>query len=54
MSERVGTALILLLALLLPMSALIARRMPGMTMVRYALAWGGVFLVLLAIVLQFT
>ncbi|MBW6525727.1 hypothetical protein KZ813_02610 [Sphingomonas sp. RHCKR7] len=54
MSERVGTALILLLVLVLPLSALVARRMPAPTVMRYVLAWGGVFLALLAIVLLFT
>jgi hypothetical protein len=53
-SERVGSALILLLVLVLPLSALVARRMPGQTVLRYALAWGGVFLALFAIVTLFT
>lgn len=54
MSERVGTALILLLVLVLPLSALVARRMPRQTMLRYALAWSGVFIALLVNVALFT
>lgn len=54
MSERVGTGLILLLVLVLPLSALVARRMPVQTMLRYALAWGGVFFALFVIVALFT
>ena len=54
MSERVGTALILLLVLVLPLSALVARRMPGQTVLRYALAWGAVFIALFVIATLFT
>ena len=50
MSDRAGTALILLLVLVLPLSALVARRVPGRTLLRYALAWSGVFLALFLIV----
>jgi hypothetical protein len=50
MSERVGSALILLLVLLLPLSALAARRAPGLTLLRYAIIWGGIFLALLTII----
>lgn len=53
-SDRAGTALILLLVLVLPLSALIARRMPGRTLLRYAVAWSGVFLALFLIVALFT
>lgn len=54
MSDRVGEALVLLLILLLPLSALVARRMPGATMFRYAVAWAMVFVVLFASVRIFT
>ncbi|TCP37409.1 hypothetical protein [Sphingomonas sp. BK235] len=54
MSDRAGEALVLLLILLLPLSALLARRMPGATMVRYAVAWGLVFVALFALVKLFT
>jgi hypothetical protein len=53
-SERVGAALILLLVLVLPLSALVARRMPGQTVLRYALAWSGLFIALFAIATFFT
>ena len=54
MSERVGAALILLLVLILPLSALVARRIPGQTMLRYTLAWGGLFIALFVIATFFT
>ncbi len=54
MTERVGTALILLLVLVLPLSALLARAMPGRTVLRYALVWIGVFILLLLITASFT
>ncbi|MBW6529317.1 hypothetical protein KZ820_01075 [Sphingomonas sp. RRHST34] len=54
MSERVGAGLILLLVLVLPVSALVARRMPVQAIFRYALAWGGVFIALFVIVALFT
>ncbi|MEH3047580.1 hypothetical protein [Sphingomonas adhaesiva] len=39
----VAQALILLLVLILPLSALLARRMPVRTVIVYAMAWIGVF-----------
>lgn len=42
MSDDYGNALILLLLLALPLSALAARRPPGRDLLRYAMAWGAI------------
>lgn len=54
MSEHIGQALILCLVLVLPLAALVGRKLPWSTTIRYALAWAGVFLLLYAIVALFT
>ena len=54
MDDRVGQMLILSLLLILPLSALVARRLPMATMAKYALAWAGVFLIGWLAVLYFT
>ncbi|MBY9061868.1 hypothetical protein K7957_02865 [Sphingomonas yunnanensis] len=54
MSERLGNAVILLLVLVLALAALVARRMPARTMLRYTLVWGGVFIALILVATYFT
>lgn len=54
MSDTAVSALVMALLLILPISALIARRMPTGTVVRYGLAWLAVFAIGLLIVAQFT
>lgn len=50
MSDRVFQALFIGLLLVLPISALAARRVPGSTLIRYAAAWVLVFGVALLVV----
>jgi aspartyl protease family protein len=51
-SDETGYALIYALLILLPVSALVARRLPLSTVVKYALAWVAIFGVgLLAVLL---
>ena len=54
MSDDVGQALIYALLLILPLSALATRRLPLSTTVRYALAWGAIFLLATIVVANFT
>ena len=53
MSDQVGDALIYALLLILPLSALAARRLPLGTTVRYALAWVAIFAVMFLLVLLY-
>ena len=53
-NDNVGTALVMALVLILPISALAARRLPLATTAKYAAAWVAIFLVALLIVREFT
>jgi hypothetical protein len=53
-SERVGAALVLLLLLVLPLAALLARRLPTGTVLRYAAIWVAGFAILFGFVALFT
>lgn len=54
MSETAGYVLMMALLLILPISALIARRLPLSTTVKYAAAWAAIFVLGYLIVRQFT
>jgi hypothetical protein len=53
-NDRLGQAVILLLVLILPLSALIARRVAGNTLMKYGFIWIAVFAILLFVVARFT
>jgi aspartyl protease family protein len=54
MSDTVAQALIYALILILPISALAARRLPMRTTVKYVIAWVAIFAVGTAILASFT
>ena len=54
MSETAGYALMTALLLILPISALAARRLPLSTTVKYAGAWAAIFILGFLVVRQFT
>ena len=53
-SDAAVQALVLMLVLVLPLSALAARRMPARDILRYAAAWIGVFLIGWFVIAAFT
>ncbi len=54
MNDQVGQALIYAVLLILPLSALAARRLPMATTLKYALAWAAIFGVGVLLVASFT
>lgn len=54
MNDQVGQALIYAVLLILPLSALAARRLPMATTLKYALAWAAIFGVGVLFVASFT
>ena len=54
MSDGIGQALIYALILILPLSALVARRVPLAETMKYALAWIAIFAVGFVLVRSFT
>jgi aspartyl protease family protein len=54
MSDTIGQALIYALILILPLSALAARRLPIATTLRYVIAWVAIFVVGVLIAASFT
>ena len=53
-SDETGQALLYAVLLILPISALAARRLPLGTTLRYALAWIAIFLIATILVASFT
>lgn len=54
MSDAVGQALVMALVLGLPIAALVSRRLPGGTLIRYVIAWIAIFVLGLVAVSYFT
>lgn len=54
MSDRPLTVVMLLLILGLPVSALLARRVPMRDIIRYAITWAGIIIALYLFICLFT